>query len=56
MHIIFSATQDIIIDAYRIEILTNKEQGAGQLLSLLAIGLGMLLSSAGSLFIAEYLN
>ena len=52
----FSATQDIIIDAYRIEILTNKEQGAGAAVITFGYRIGMLLSSAGSLFIAEYLN
>ncbi|MDJ1288034.1 MAG: MFS transporter [Candidatus Midichloria mitochondrii] len=51
-----SATQDIIIDAYRIEILTDEEQGSGAAAVTFGYRIGMLISSAGSLFIAEYLN
>lgn len=51
-----SATQDIIIDAYRIEISTDKEQGAGAAAVTFGYRIGMLISSAGSILIAEYLN
>ena len=52
----FSATQDIVIDAYRIEILPDEDQGAGAAMATFGYRVGMLISSTGSLFIAEYLN
>lgn len=52
----FSATQDMVIDAYRIEILSDEDQGAGAAMATFGYRIGMLISSAGSLFIAEYLN
>lgn len=47
-----SATQDIIIDAYRVEILPLQEQGAGAAMVVLGYRLGMIASAAGALFLA----
>jgi len=52
----FSATQDIVIDAYRIEILREEEQGFGAAVAIFGYRIGMLLSGAGSFFIAEYFS
>jgi MFS transporter, PAT family, beta-lactamase induction signal transducer AmpG len=49
----FSASQDIVIDAYRVEILTPEEQGEGAAMIQLGYRLGMLASSAGALYLAE---
>lgn len=49
-----SATQDIIIDAYRVEILDKDEQGAGAAMIVFGYRVGMLISGAGALFLAEY--
>ncbi|MEQ1704477.1 MAG: AmpG family muropeptide MFS transporter [Rickettsiales bacterium] len=47
-----SATQDIVIDAYRVEILPVEEQGAGAAMVVLGYRLGMITSAAGALFLA----
>ena len=49
-----SATQDIIIDAYRIEILSEEDQGMGVATAVLGYRVGMLLSGAGSLYLAHF--
>ena len=49
-----SATQDIVIDAYRVEILDEQSQGAGAAAVQLGYRVGMLVSGAGALFIAEF--
>jgi len=49
----FSASQDIIIDAYRIEILKADNQGAGAALEAIGFRLGMLASGAGTLYLAH---
>ena len=49
-----SATQDIVIDAFRVEILDEKSQGAGAAAVQLGYRVGMLVSGAGALFIAEF--
>lgn len=51
---IFSASQDIVIDAYRVELLTPEEQGAGSAMIVLGYRLGMIVSGAGSLYLATY--
>lgn len=51
-----SATQDIVIDAYRIEVLKEDEQGLGATLIVYGYRVGMLISSAGALVLAEYLG
>lgn len=49
-----SATQDIVIDAFRVEILDEQAQGAGAAAVQLGYRVGMLVSGAGALFIAEF--
>ena len=51
-----SASQDIVIDAYRIELLDDDQQGAGAAMIQYGYRLGMLVSGAGALFIAEYVS
>ncbi len=48
-----SASQDIVIDAYRIDILADHQQGAGAAMTQAGYRLGMLASGAGALFLAE---
>ncbi len=50
----FSATQDIVIDAYRIEILAKEEQAIGAAASVFGWRLGALLSGAGTLYLAAF--
>ncbi|MBS7539552.1 AmpG family muropeptide MFS transporter [Ancylobacter lacus] len=51
-----SATQDIVIDAYRIERLDASEQAAGQAAYVFAYRMGMLVSTAGALFLVSGLQ
>ena len=51
-----SATQDIGIDAYRIETLEENEQGAGAAVYQLGYRLAMILSGGGALIIADILS
>jgi len=46
----FSASQDIVIDAYRIEILESDEQGAGAAMTQAGYRLGAIMAGAGALF------
>ena len=48
-----SATQDIVIDAWRVEILEAHEQGAGAAAVQFGYRIGMLASGAGALYIAD---
>lgn len=48
-----SATQDIVFDAWRVEILKAREQGAGAAAVQLGYRSGMLVSGAGALYIAD---
>ena len=48
-----SASQDIVIDAYRIEILTPEQQGAGAAATQAGYRVGMILSGAGALYLAD---
>lgn len=50
-----SASQDIVIDAYRIEILSEDEQGAGAAMTQAGYRVGMLVSGAGALALADVL-
>ena len=52
----FSASQDIVIDAYRIEILDPEEQGAGAAMTQAGYRLGAIVAGAGALFLAEQLD
>ncbi len=49
----FSASQDIVIDAYRAEILAKDELGAGAGIAILGYRLGMLTSGALALYLAD---
>jgi PAT family beta-lactamase induction signal transducer AmpG len=49
-----SASQDIVIDAYRIELLRSEEQGAGAAATQWGYRFGMLASSAGALYAASF--
>jgi PAT family beta-lactamase induction signal transducer AmpG len=49
-----SASQDIVIDAYRIELLKPEEQGAGAAATQFGYRFGMMASSAGALYAAEF--
>ncbi len=51
-----SASQDIVIDAYRVESLTPEEQGEGAAMIQLGYRLGMLASGAGGLYLAAKLG
>ena len=50
----FSATQDIIIDAYRIESVSQKFQGSLSSMYIAGYRIGMLVGGAGSLWLASY--
>ena len=52
----FSASQDIVIDAYRIEILDRKEQGAGAAMTQAGYRLGAIAAGAGALFLANQID
>ena len=52
----FSASQDIVIDAYRREDLADEELGMGSALYVLGYRIGMLLSSGGGLIMADYIS
>ncbi|WP_222615309.1 AmpG family muropeptide MFS transporter [Persicimonas caeni] len=49
-----SASQDVVIDAYRVERLDDDEQGAGAAAAVFGYRVGMLAASAGALYIAEW--
>ncbi|HLL26691.1 MAG TPA: MFS transporter [Xanthobacteraceae bacterium] len=48
-----SATQDIVIDAFRVESLAENEQAAGMASYVAAYRIGMLVSTAGALFLVS---
>ncbi|MBH68011.1 MAG: MFS transporter [Rhodospirillaceae bacterium] len=50
----FSASQDIVIDAYRIETLPDEQQGMGAAMVTYGYRGGMLVAGAGTLFLADY--
>ncbi len=52
----FSASQDIVIDAYRIEILDPDEQGAGAAMTQAGYRLGGIVAGAGALFLADAID
>ncbi len=49
-----SASQDVVIDAYRVEILKADEQGSGATMVQIGYRTAMLVSTAGALYLAEY--
>ncbi|MDX9818746.1 MULTISPECIES: AmpG family muropeptide MFS transporter [Desulfococcus] len=52
----FSATQDIVVDAYRREDLSDNELGLGSSLYINGYRVGMLLASGGGLIMADYMS
>lgn len=50
-----SASQDIVVDAYRIEILAEHEQGAGAAMTQAGYRVGLLAAGAGALWLADVL-
>ena len=52
----FSASQDIVVDAYRREDLADEELGLGSSLYISGYRLGMLLASGGGLIMADFMN
>lgn len=52
----FSASQDIIIDAYRIELLDDDEQGAGAAMTQAGYRIGGIISGAGALYMRELIT
>lgn len=52
----FSATQDIVVDAYRIEIFSASLSGAGAAIESIGFKFGMLASGAGALYLASGLG
>ena len=53
---LFSAAQDIVLDAYRIERFKPKEQAAGVAVFVLGYRFGTIFSGAGALFLASVLS
>ncbi len=51
-----SASQDVVIDAYRVELLAEDEQGAGAAAIVFGYRLGMLVAGAGALYIAAFVS
>jgi len=51
-----AASQDIVVDAYRIEVLAPEEQGEGAAMAQLGYRLGMLMAGAGAFYIATPLG
>ena len=49
-----SATQDIVIDGYRVQLLEPEEQGAGSAVAVLGYRFGMMTSGAGALYFAYF--
>ncbi len=49
-----SASQDVVIDAFRVELLSEREQGAGAAATQIGYRLGMVASGAGALYLAEF--
>jgi PAT family beta-lactamase induction signal transducer AmpG len=48
-----SASQDIVVDAYRTDVLRAQERGAGAAVSVLGYRIAMLISGAGALILAD---
>jgi len=52
----FSASQDIVVDAYRIEILAEHEQGAGAAATQTGYRFGLLLAGAGAVALSDFVG
>lgn len=53
---IASASQDVVLDAYRIESFSNKEQGAGVAIFVLGYRFGLIFSGAGAIWMASAMS
>lgn len=51
-----SASQDIVVDAYRIDLLPNEEQGQGAGATQVGYRFGLLLAGAGALALSDYFS
>jgi PAT family beta-lactamase induction signal transducer AmpG len=51
-----SASQDIVIDAYRIDLLSKEEQGIGATMLVYGYRIGMLVAGAGALILSNYFD
>ncbi len=51
-----SASQDIVVDAYRIDILREREQGAGAAMTQTGYRFGLLASGAGAIALSDFLS
>ena len=51
-----SATQDIVVDAYRIEVLEEDEQGAGAATTQAGYRIGMIVAGAGAIGLSDFLS
>lgn len=49
-----SASQDIVIDAYRVELLEERQQGAGAAMIVFGYRMAMLVAGAGALYLATF--
>lgn len=52
----FSASQDIVIDAFRVEILDEKSYGTGAATVVFGYRVGMIMAAAGSLYLASFVS
>ncbi|MFQ5773371.1 MAG: MFS transporter [Kiloniellaceae bacterium] len=52
----FSASQDVVIDAYRIEILAEHEQGAGAAATQAGYRIGLLAAGAGAVALSDFVG
>ncbi|MEO5375073.1 MAG: AmpG family muropeptide MFS transporter [Alphaproteobacteria bacterium] len=53
---ICSASQDIVIDAYRVEVLREEQYGAGAAMVQFGYNMAMLVTGFGSLYLAQFLS
>lgn len=49
----FSASQDVVIDAYRVDSLADEDQGVGAAATVYGYRVGMLVAGAGALYLAQ---
>lgn len=54
--VIASASQDVVLDAYRIESFNTKEQGAGVAVYIIGYRFGTIASGAGAIWLASYMD
>lgn len=54
--VLSSATQDIVLDAYRINVFKEEEQAAGVAVFTLGYRIGMIFSGAGALFLSDMMS